>query len=61
MTRCKIDAMSKHVIVIGGGVIGGRWTGEACGSPNVITIDIDNGLGNLGFSKGGKRSLLNNV
>ena len=20
--------------------MGGRWTGEACGSPNVITIDI---------------------
>ena len=30
-------------------------------SSHFITIDIYNGLGNLGFSKGGKRSLLNNV
>jgi N-methylhydantoinase A len=59
-----IDNSSKHPIGLllsgpAGGVMGGRWTGEACGSPNVITIDIGGTSADISVIQGGELRIKN--
>lgn len=42
-----------------GGVIGGRWTGEACGTGNVITIDIGGTSADISVIQGGELRIKN--
>jgi len=42
-----------------GGVMGGRWTGQACGQSEVITIDIGGTSADISVIRGGELSIKN--